>query len=138
MLDLAQITLLASQAVAFLTPLLGKVADGAAEKVGESVISSILDKLKAKLLNTAAAQDAVEDLRQQPTDADTQAVLRKQLSKAIQSNPALVEQIQAWLAESKSAALKLGIDLSHSTQNATIVGNNNRINQVQGNGNTVS
>ena len=132
MLDLAQITTLATQAVAFLTPLLGKVADGAAEKVGESVFSSILDKLKAKLSSTAAAQNALEDLRQQPTDAYTEAALLVELRKAMQSNPALAEQIQAWLTESQSEATKIGIH-----QSATVKGNNNVINQIAGNGNTV-
>ena len=132
MLDLAQITTLATQAVAFLTPLLGKVADGAAEKVGESAFSSILDKLKAKLSSTAAAQNALEDLRQQPTDAYTEAALLVELRKAMQSNPALAEQIQAWLTESQSEATKIGIH-----QSATVKGNNNVINQIAGNGNTV-
>ena len=68
-------------------------------EAGERIVK-LYDKVKAKL--TGGGAEALADLEKQPKDADSQAVLRVQLKKALEADPAfraelatLVEEIKA-------------------------------------------
>ncbi len=104
---------LAASTVALLIPLLGKALDKGVEEVGKAAATGILRKLKDKL-GHAGAKEALEDLSSQPTDADTQAALRRQLVKAMEADPAM------------------GI-----SQTANAQGDNNTVMQISGSGNAI-
>lgn len=123
---------LAATAVAFLAPLLNKALEKGAEEAGGAAVGGLVSKLKEKL-GHPGSQEALEDLRQQPSDADTQAALRSQLVKAMKADPSLAEKLQAWLEEAKPQAAALGIQ-----QSAQVQGNDNKVAQVTGSGNSVN
>ncbi|MDZ7812637.1 MAG: hypothetical protein U5L74_05760 [Ideonella sp.] len=123
---------LAASAVALLAPLFTKALEKGAEELGQSAVGGPLGKLKEKLGHTGS-QEALEDLRQQPSDADTQAALRSQLVKAMKDDPSLADKLQAWLDEAKPQAAALGIQ-----QSAQVQGNGNKVAQVTGSGNSVN
>ena len=123
---------LAASAVAFLIPLLSKAAEKGAEELGTSTVTGIVAKLKAKLSPSGPTVAALEDLRQQPADANTQASLRVQLRKALEADPALAAFVAQWLAESQPQAEAAGITL-----NANVQGDHNTTVQIAGSGNSV-
>ncbi|TDM08895.1 MAG: hypothetical protein C4K60_05885 [Ideonella sp. MAG2] len=95
-------------------------------------MGGLVAKLKEEL-SRLGKQEALEDLRQQSSDADTQAALRSQLVKAMKADPSLADKLQAWLEEAKPQAAALGIQ-----QSAEVQGNDNKVAQVAGSGNSVS
>ena len=123
---------LAASAVALLAPLFIKALEKGAEELGQSAVGGLLNQLKEKL-GHSGSQEALEDLRQQPSDADTQAALRSQLVKAMKADPSLAGKLQAWLEEAKPQASALGIQ-----QSAQVQGNDNKLVQVAGSGNSVN
>lgn len=125
------ITTLAASAVALLAPLLGKALESGAEALGETTTKGILAKLKGWLTHPGA-NEALEDLRHRPGNADNQADLRKQLKKAMEADPALAEKLAIWLSDSEREAREAGIAL-----HAHVVGSHNTVIQVTGNGHTV-
>src|SRR4051794_28254964 len=89
---------LAAAAVAVLSPYLAKAGEGAAKKLGEEAVDGagkLLGWMRAKL--GGGAKEALEELATTPGDQDNQAVLRKQLAKALQADPALAAELQAML-----------------------------------------
>lgn len=128
MLDPTTISALATNAMALLTPLLIKATEGAAEEVGKSTVSSLLAKLKQRLIHPSA-QEALDDLAQQPVDSAAQGALTMQLRKALAADPGLEEFFKEWM---KDAAPAAGI-----TQTATVQGNQNKTVQIAGSGNSV-
>lgn len=136
MIDPATLSALVSSTVALLSPLLSKVMDKAvdkgAEELGKSAMGALLDKFKQRLGGTPA-EKPLQDLAQQPEDADNQADLRKQLKAAVQADPALAAFLQQWLEQGSQQAQALGI-----TQTATVTGNDNKTVQIAGSGNSVS
>ena len=123
---------LAASAVALLAPLFNKALEKGAEEAGSAAVGGLVAKLKEKL-GHSGSQEALEDLRQQPSDADTQAALRSQLVKAMKAEPALAERLQSWLDEAKPQAAALGFQ-----QGVQIPGHGNKVAQVAGSGNSVS
>ncbi|TXT41702.1 MAG: hypothetical protein FD135_29 [Comamonadaceae bacterium] len=122
---------LAASAVALLTPLLGKAVDKGVEEVGKAAATGILGKLKDKLSH-AGAKEALEDLSKQPTDADTQAALRRQLVKAMEADPVMGEFVKTWLGEATPQAAEIGIN-----QTANAQGYNNTVIQISGSANAI-
>lgn len=122
---------LAASTVALLAPLLGKALDKGVEEVGKAAATGILSKLKDKLSH-AGAKEALEDLSKQPTDADTQAALRRQLVKAMEADPAMGEVVKTWLGEATPQAAEIGINQTANTQ-----GNNNTVIQISGSANAI-
>jgi hypothetical protein len=89
---------LASAAVAALSLYLAKVGDGAAKKIGEEAAEAggkLLGWMRAKL--RGRAQEALDDLVAHPDREDNQADLRKQLTKALEADPALAAELRAML-----------------------------------------
>ncbi len=89
--------------------------------------------MKKLLGGKPSAEEALGDLKAQPADADAQAALRVQLRKAIEADPTLAESLRRWLGEAEKQAAKIG-----HTQTTTITGDNNRVNQIIGSGNSIS
>jgi hypothetical protein len=129
--DLATLSALASSAVALLAPYLAKAAEGAAEHVGQSAIGALWAKLTQKTSHPGT-QEALQDLAEQPTDADTQASLRKQLQKALAADPVLATELAKWLQDAQAHSPSPSI-----TQTANVHGNQNTVMQIAGSGNTV-
>lgn len=124
MIDPASITLLASSAVALLSPFLKKAAEKGAEKLGESAAGTLFEKLRLSL-KTPAGQEALSDLAKQPDDADNQAGLRKEIRKAAEQDPEFAKQLQELMT---SAAT--------TSDNQVALGNNNRQGKVSNSINT--
>jgi len=112
-----------------LVPLLEKARDGGLEALGGAAVGALLTKLKNRLAGTPA-QEALDDLAQNPTDADQQATLRTALKKSITAQPELDQALAEWLAEARAA--QPGIQ-----QNANFSGNYNTVIQIAGAGNNV-
>ena len=102
---------------AFLAPFLpalldlgGKVAGGAAAKVGETAGSKLTEdalnkakaiwaKLHPKVEAKESAKEAAADVAKAPDDADSQAALRVQLKKILEADPELAEAIAQLMQE---------------------------------------
>lgn len=102
---------------AFLAPFLptliklgGKVLEGVAAKSGETAgteltknalnkASAIWEKLFPKVQAKEAAKEAAEDVANAPNDADSQAALRVQLKKILESDADLAEAIAKIMQE---------------------------------------
>ena len=82
---------IATTTVAFLSPYLAEGAKAAAKKAGEALMAALERRFKEK----PAAQEALDDVKQNPQNEDFQAALRVQLQKALKAN----ETFQAELAE---------------------------------------
>ncbi len=122
MIDPASIPLLASSAVSLLSPFLKKAAEKGAEKLGESAAGSLFDKLKVTL-KTPAGEEALADLVKQPEDADTQAVLRKEIRKAAEHDTELAKLLQELVVRANA---------STGSDNQVEIGNNNKQANISG------
>ena len=125
MLDIAA---LATSAVAALTPLLSQALEQGAAAAGESAVNHVLDWFKTHVLPSGAEQ-ALEDLRAAPQDADIQAAVRYQLKKALADNPALASELADWLKQAQQVQAQLG-----ATQHSTVTGSGNSVFQIAGSG----
>ena len=128
MLDIAA---LATSAVAALTPLLSQALEQGAAAAGESAVNHVLDWFKTRVLPSGAEQ-ALEDLRAAPQDADIQAAVRYLLRQALADNPALVSELADWLKQAQQVQAQLGV-----TQNAKVMGDGNSVFQITGSGITI-
>lgn len=122
------IVLLASSAVAALVPLLTKATEKGIEKAGEQVSVTLFDALK-KRFASPAAQGSMDVLAKMPADTDAQAALRLQLRMAMEADPALAASLQEMLGKHAGPGA--------TTQTATVTGNESRVTQIVGSGNTV-
>jgi hypothetical protein len=119
---------------ALLVPYLSKGAEGMVEEFGRGAASG-MEKLyglvRAKLTKPAAAE-ALDDLESDTENADRQAGLRVQLSKAFSTDPEFRAEIERLVEEIQAAQPAL-----RASQSATVTGDNNDTFQVQGNANTI-
>lgn len=122
------LTLLATNAVALLSPYLARAAETAATKVGEMAAEGggkLLAWMKGRLSGQSRVVEALQDLTQQPTDADSQASLRVGLRKALEAQPELVEELAALLKE-------LGAEKLVGNQLQSVSGDYNKVVQAAG------
>ena len=120
----------AAAAVALIAPYLAKMGEKAAEKAGEASVEAagkVFGWLRAKL--SGRAREALDDLEKSPDDADNQADLRKQLAKAMEADPSLVDELRALLPDDAQ-------DGGSMTQ--TVSGPGAKASQVRGSGNTTT
>jgi len=129
MLDPTALSVLISSTVAILSPLLKKAAETGAEELGKSSAGALIDRFKQRL-GRPEAKEALDDLEKQPDDADAQGALRLQLRKALADDPELGAFLEQWAAQSQT---EKGI-----SQGANMSGDNNKVAQIAGSGNTVS
>ncbi|WP_321917450.1 MULTISPECIES: hypothetical protein [Paraburkholderia] len=129
MFDPAALSALISSTVAVLTPLLKKAVEKGAEEIGKSSAGALIDSFKQRLCRPEA-KAALDDLEKQPDDGDVQAALRVQLRKAIVDDPELAAFLEQWMAQSQAQ--------TEVNQSANVAGDNNKVAQIAGSGNTVS
>ena len=122
----AELTL-AAQAAAIAALYLGETGKAVAKKVGEELGGKLLPWLRQKL--TGRAKEALDDLAKNPGAEDNQADLRKQLTKLLESDPALLDELRALLPPAP------GGETTIQTQN---VGDHGRAIQNNGNNNNNS
>jgi hypothetical protein len=124
---------LAGSAVALVAPYLVEGGKELAKKVGGEAgerIVKLYDKVKAKL--TGGGAEALADLEKQPKDADSQAALRVQLKKALETDPAFWEELEKLVGEIQE---KGGDRVTKLIANVT--GDRNVTTQIVGSGNVV-
>ena len=118
--------LLAGEAVALAAPYLVEAGKSAAKKLGEGVGGKIWSWLSEKL--TGRAKEALDDLEKNPGVADYQAVLRVQLVKLLEADPALLAELRALLPPEPAPETTIQTqtvgDNSRAAQNT---GDNNKI-----------
>ncbi|MGF6986575.1 hypothetical protein QFZ99_006116 [Paraburkholderia atlantica] len=129
MLDIETLTALASSAVAVVTPLLKTAVEKGAEELGKSSAGIVFDKLKQRL-NHTGVKEALDDLAKQPDDPAAQGALNMKLRKALADDAELAVFLKQWTAESQAAT---GI-----SQNANVSGDNGKVTQIIGSGNSVN
>jgi hypothetical protein len=91
---------IATTVVAFLSPYLAEGGKAAAKKVGEKLVAAIERRFKGK----SAAEEALEDVKNDPQDEDFQAVLRVQLKKAMKKDETFAAELATLLKEAEAAA----------------------------------
>jgi len=89
---------LVASAVTLLVSFLTSAGEAAAKKAGEDLFS----RLKARLDKNQAAKEALTDLAKKPKDADTQAQMRVQLKKAIETDTSLVQELMQIVRNAQS------------------------------------
>ncbi len=125
-MDLATLQHLATAAVPALSLILKKALEKGAETLGQSATNAMLDKLK----KNAGTAEALEDLSKAPDDGDLQTVLKVKLRKALEADAELATLLRQWL--DANGAMDQSI---HQTANNT--GDNSKIIQIVGSGNSV-
>jgi hypothetical protein len=91
---------IATAVVAFLSPYLAEGGKAAAKKVGEKLVAAIEQCFSGK----PAAEEALEDVKNDPQDEDFQAALRVQLKKAMKKDETFAAELAELLEEAKAAA----------------------------------
>lgn len=129
-LDPAALSALAATAVGALLPLLEKATAKGFEKLGEATAGTLFDKLKQRLTRPAA-QEALEELARAPQDETNRGLVQLQLTKALNEQPELAAELQAWLKEA-------GVDTAGTSQVMNLSGSGHKAVQVSGgSGNSV-
>ena len=86
----------------YLTELGGKMAESAAEKIGEDLWEggkNIWGKLRSPFESRPAALEAARDVVAAPDDGDAQAAFRQQLKKILLQDPSLAAEIEQTLGQ---------------------------------------
>jgi hypothetical protein len=105
------------------------VAEGAAKKTGEETAGAgfrLLGWMREKL--TGRAKEALDDVEKDPSSADNQADLRKQLTKWLEAHPQLLSEFRSLVPANEQSAAQ---------QSMNQIGDNNKAAQVGGQQNTV-
>jgi uncharacterized protein with von Willebrand factor type A (vWA) domain len=93
-----ELTALLVPALPFLIGLGKKAVEKASEELGKDAweaAQGLWQKLRPRVEAKPAAQEAIEDVAQNPTDEDAQAGLRRQLTRLLTDDPSLAAEIQA-------------------------------------------
>ena len=91
---------IATTVVAFLSPYLAEGGKAAAKKVGEKLVAAIERRFKGR----SSAEEALEDVKNDPQDEDFQAALRVQLKKAMKKDETFAAELAELLDEAKTEA----------------------------------
>jgi hypothetical protein len=117
---------IASAAVAALSPYLAKAGEKIADAAGEAAwktVGNLYDSLKHKVAGKPAAQGALEDLVKDPTDADTQAALRKELKKLLAEDGDMLRELSAMLDQTKASGVSFNNHIAGNVGSITQIGN---------------
>lgn len=121
---------LTASAVALLTPYLTTLGTEAAKAGGEAVVAGgkrILGWLKERL--TGKVKDALAELEKAPADEAERGVFEARLKQALATDPALLEGLQALLAELPKAETAQTMTLTgDANKGAQIAGDRNKVN----------
>jgi len=106
----AAIAALAGGAVKILSPYLSELASGALDKAkdvaGSEAVAhakDIFEAIRSKFSGTPAAEEALEDLKKAPEDDDSQATVRVQLKKQLESDETFAASLAELLKRADSA-----------------------------------
>lgn len=139
-MDIALLVSFLTPCLPFLLKLGDKAAEKAAEKVGEDTwgkAKAIWAKLHPKVEIKEAAKEAAEDVAANPEDADSQAALRRQLTKILESDPALEAVIAQILEEAETTTgntqIKQAVNGNQNQVIGSMSGNAKAIGNVGGN-----
>ncbi len=109
------LVLLLAQALPSLLAAGEKAAGKAVEEVGKQAgaavsgkVKEIWDRLRGKVEEKEAAQEAVEDLAQMPADEDRRAAFRRQLVKILTADPDLAVLLEPLVAEINVTRVQAG------------------------------
>lgn len=105
-MDAMDISVITATSVTLLSAFLSEAGKGFAKKTGEVVwnkTSELYNLIVTKIKGINSAEEALAELSQNPTDEDTQAVMRKQLKKIIISDPKFAKVIENLLIEVQQA-----------------------------------
>lgn len=131
---------LAPAILTFLTPYLAKAGGNLADALAENApnyAGKMWTAIMEKFRNKPAAEEAVRDLLENPTDADNQAALRKEIRKAAEEDPAwltlladLLSKAQAETAQQVklSGERNVVVNVGGNAQGNIVIGSNNRVN----------
>lgn len=98
---------IASAAVALIGPYLAKAAGKAAEGIGQAAVEQggkLFDKLRAHFAATPAAAQDLADLQAAPDDSANQGAVQKQLRRALEADPGLLQEVAALVAAAGAGA----------------------------------
>ncbi|HKH46532.1 MAG TPA: SUMF1/EgtB/PvdO family nonheme iron enzyme [Thermoanaerobaculia bacterium] len=122
------LVLLLSQALPTLVAAGDKAAGKAVEEVGKQAgaavsgkVKEIWGRLRGKVEEKEAAKEAVDDLAEDPADADRQAALRRQLVKILMADPDLAALL-ASLAEAARTEIAITRQVSTGNQGVAVGG----------------
>lgn len=108
----------------FLMKVGNKAFEKASEELGENTwnaAKAIWSKLQPKVEEKEAAKEAATDVANNPEDEDSQAALRVQFKKILESNPELATEIQKVIEEKSTGEA----DIINIIQN--VDGNENQV-----------
>ena len=91
---------IATTVVAFLSPYLAEAGQSAAKKGGEALMAALERRFKGK----PAAQEALNDVKNNPQDEDLQAALRVQLKKSLAADADFLAELAKLLEEARAEA----------------------------------
>jgi hypothetical protein len=99
------VSALATAAVGFLTPYLGKAAEKAVEKIGEQVpaaVRNVWQAIRVRFQGKPAAEEAVHDLVTRPDDQLIQSTFANQLRKVLDADPAFAAEFERLLTSARN------------------------------------
>jgi hypothetical protein len=123
---------LAAQLVTLLSPLLPKLAEGAAD-AGADLARRVWGRIAPRAEQKPALKEALDDVAAAPSDADAQAALRIQLRKLLQEDASLREELEKTLAQAGqsntvNASGERSVAVGGNVSGGTIItGDRNRI-----------
>ncbi|MGE0683105.1 MAG: hypothetical protein AB7P69_19665 [Candidatus Binatia bacterium] len=122
----------AATTVACLTPFLPEAGKAVAKRVGDAATDKTMQLynfLKTKL-TSPGAKEALTELEKTPNEEDQQTLFRLTLKKALVDDPHFRDELATLLQA-------LAPQAGEVTQTANVMGNENKVAQVSGSGNTV-
>jgi hypothetical protein len=128
-------TAIAAATVEILIPYFKKVAEKAAETLGKrslDLTARLYEFLHSNLSRDPAASAALQKLSEAPGNREFQTAMQSELARAMESDPKLAELLRQFTSM-PSAEGTLSSALS-----ATVIGDNNKVAQQGGSGNTIN
>jgi hypothetical protein len=135
-MDPATIAALAGGAVKILSPYLSELAKGALDKAkdvaGSEAVAharEVFEAVRSQFTGNAAAEEAITDLQKAPEDEDSQAAVRVQVKKQLESDEAFAGKLAGLLKKADSAGAgavfntNISGDVEKLVQIGTVQGN---------------
>jgi hypothetical protein len=101
MIEMAVLLNLLAPAVPFLVGLSSKVGEGAAQSIGTDIWSQVKAKLGGKLAGHSIAQPAIAQLKQEPENANLQAMVQMALKDLLEKDQGLAAELGELLQGAK-------------------------------------
>ncbi|GEM_PF-2045802 len=130
-MDISLVVKFLAPCLPFLMNVGNKAVEGGARKIGEDVwrkATAVWSKLQPKVEAKPASLEAAQDVANNPEDEDSQAALRRQLTKILESDSQLKAEIAQVLSENDLT----GTDGNNIEQNVSGTGNQT-IGKMEGN-----